>query len=317
MSIWVWAGFVALVFLMMAADLGVFNKEEKVITAKKALVNTLIWIILGLSFNVFIFFAYEHHWLGIGTALNSEPNGQTAALKFFTAYLLEEALSVDNLFVMALIFQQFRVPKKFQHKVLFWGILGVLVFRGLLIGVGLQLIERFSWLFYFFGALLIYSGLKMLKTNDEEEVGENALVKWVSKRWQVTKDYDEHGSFFVRLGDGAKAMTPLFICLLVIETTDVMFAFDSVPACFSVSTDPFIVFTSNVFAILGLRSLYFLLSNVMDQFEYLKYSLTAILVFIGLKMIGHGHIHIPEMVSLMIIAILILAGVVASKVLKK
>lgn len=299
--------------LLMAIDLGVFNKKAHIQTYKEALYSTLGWIILALGFNVVIYFAYENQWFGLGTYIHEPMAGREAALKFLTGYLLEESLSIDNLFVMALVFARFRVPKKYQHRILFWGILGVLVFRGILIGTGIWLVHYFTWLFYFFGLLLLYSAFKMLKHEEpsEEDMNQNRVVRFIRRFYPVSHTYDE-GHFFT-IENGRKAVTPMMVALLVIETTDILFAFDSVPAVFSITTDPFLVFSSNIFAILGLRSLYFVLADILDRFEYLRYSLIAILFFIGIKMILIPlKLHIPIGISLGIIGVMLLAGVLFS-----
>ena len=309
----VWFAFIALVFVLMAVDLGVFNKKAHIPSAKESLYMTFGWVSLALLFNVFIYYAYENHWWNLGNDPFEPMNGSEAALKFFTGYLLEESLSIDNLFVMALVFAQFRVPKKYQHRILFWGILGVLVFRGLLIGVGVALVHNFTWLFYIFGLLLIYSAFKMLRHHDgeEQDVDKRTVVRLIRKFYPVSTRYDE-GHFFT-IEDGRRAVTPMFVALMVIETTDILFAFDSVPAVFSITTDPFLVFSSNIFAILGLRSLYFVLANVLDRFKYLQYSLIAILFFIGAKMMLIPlKVHIPIGLSLGIIGLFLLIGVVVS-----
>lgn len=309
---YIWVGFVALVLLLMLLDLGVFNRQAHAPTAKEALFSTVVWVSLALLFNIFIYYAYEYKWLGLGLHPDEPMGGREAALKYLTGYLLEEALSVDNLFVMALVFAQFRVPKKYQHRILFWGILGVLVFRGLLIGAGLALIHYFTWLFYFFGVLLLWSAYKMWRHSDmEEDIGDHGVVRFLRRFYPVSRRYDE-GNFFT-IENGKRAATPMLVALLVVETTDIMFAFDSVPAVFSITTDPFLVFSSNIFAILGLRSMYFVLANILDRFTYLKYSMIGILFFIGVKMLLlPQHIHIPELASLLTIGALLLAGVAAS-----
>lgn len=311
-ELYVWVGFIALVVLLMAVDLGVFNRNAHTPTAKEAFVATLVWISLALLFNVFVYFAYEYKWLNLGLYEYEPMGGREAALKYLTGYLLEESLSVDNLFVIALVFAQFKVPKKYQHRILFWGILGVLVFRGLLIGVGTALVHYFTWLFYAFGALLLWSAWKMWRQGmEEEDVNDHGVVKLIRRFYPVSRSYD--GGNFFTIENGRRAATPMFVALMVIETTDVMFAFDSVPAVFSITTDPFLVFSSNIFAILGLRSLYFVLSNTIDRFVYLKYSLIGILFFIGVKMILLPlKVHIPELTSLLVIGALLLGGIVAS-----
>lgn len=309
----VWVGFIVLVMLLMAIDLGVFNKKAHIPTYKEALYSTFGWIILSLGFNVFIYFAYENQWFELGTYIHEPMGGREAALKYLTGYLLEESLSIDNLFVMALVFARFRIPKKYQHRILFWGILGVLIFRGMLIGVGIWLVHYFTWLFYFFGALLLYSAVKMFRHEDnlEEDMGKHRVVRFIRRFYPVSNSYD--GGHFFTIENGKKAATPMFVALLVIETTDIFFAFDSVPAVFSITTDPFLVFSSNIFAILGLRSLYFVLADILDRFEYLRYSLIAILFFIGIKMILIPlKIHMPIGISLGIIGLFLLAGILFS-----
>lgn len=311
---YVWIGFIALVMMLMAVDLGIFNRKAHIPTAREALVSTIAWVVLAVFFNAFIYYAYEYKWFGLGLYHYEPMNGREAALKYMTGYLLEEALSVDNLFVMALVFAQFRVPKKYQHRILFWGILGVLVFRGLLIGAGIALIHYFTWLFYIFGALLLWSAYKMWRDNDmEEDINDHGVVRFIRRFYPVSRSYDE-GHFFT-MENGRYAVTPMFIALMVVETTDILFAFDSVPAVFSITTDPFLVFSSNIFAILGLRSLFFVLSNILDRFALLKYSMIGILFFIGVKMVLlPQNIHIPELMSLLIIGAMLVAGVVASLV---
>jgi tellurite resistance protein TerC len=299
-SLYVWAGFLAFVLAMLALDLGVFNRKSHAITMKEAGIWTAVWIGLALAFNAVINF-----W-----------RGQTAALEFLTGYLIEKALSVDNLFVFALIFAMFAVPAKYQHRVLFWGVLGALLLRALFIGAGAALLDRFHWLIYVMGAFLIFTGIKLAFQKETAIHPErNPLVRIVSKVFPVTKTY--HGeSFFVRL-NGALAVTPLFIVLLLVESTDVVFAIDSIPAVFAVTRDPFLVYTSNVFAILGLRSLYFLLAGALDRFYYLKPALAVILSFVGLKMLVSSVVKVPVGASLGVIAGLLAAAVVASLVRAK
>lgn len=309
---YVWAGFIVLVLLLMALDLGVMNRKAHIPTAREAFVLTVGWVSLAMLFNLFVYFAYEYKWLNLGLYPYEPMGGREAALKFLTGYLLEEALSIDNLFVMALVFAQFRIPKQYQHRILFWGILGVLVFRGILIGVGIALVHYFTWLFYLFGALLLWSAYKMWKNGEvEEDIHDHGVVKLIRRFYPVSRKLD--GGNFFTVENGVRAVTPVFVALMVIETTDIMFAFDSVPAVFSITTDPFLVFSSNIFAILGLRSLYFLLANMLDRFSYLKYSMVGILFFIGVKMVLLPQkIHIPELASLLTIGFLLLGGVLAS-----
>ncbi len=311
----VWIAFIALVLVMMALDLGVFNRRDHIPSAKEALRNTMIWVSLAAVFGIFIYFAYNNQWLGLGTYIHEPMDGTSAALKYFTGYLLEEALSVDNLFVIALIFTRFRIPRTYQHKVLFWGILGVLVFRGLLIAVGTALVHYAESLFIAFGALLLYSAYRMLRSSHEEagdsNIDNNRVVRLIRRFYPVSTK-GTHGNFFT-VENGQRSMTLLMVALIVVELTDVMFAFDSVPAVLSITTDPFLVFSSNVFAILGLRSLFFVLTDFMDRFAHLKYSLIAILSFIGVKMVLIPfHVHIPVWASLAAIALFLGIGVWSS-----
>ena len=243
-------------------------------------------------------------------------SGKDAALKFFTGYVIEKSLSLDNIFVIAMIFSYFKVPSMYQHRVLFWGILGALVLRGIMIVVGTALIQNFAWMIYIFGGFLIITAIKMLITrHDNIEPDKNILIRMARKIYPVTKDF-EGPKFFSKINN-VKAITPLFLVLLVIESTDVLFAIDSIPAIFSVTTDPFIVFTSNVFAILGLRSLYFALAAMIDKFRYLKMSLVFVLAYVGVKMILSHSYPIPTIVSLSIIATILFVGVFASIIASK
>ncbi len=312
MIIWLWVGFLLFVFGMLALDLGVFNRTPHVIKVKEAFGWSIFWISLSLLFNVVIFFMYKHNWLGIGLYPHDVLTGHEAALQFFTGYIIEKSLSLDNIFVMALIFTYFKVPGKYQHRVLFWGILGALIMRGAMILAGAALIHRFGWMNYVFGGFLIVTAGKMMITQHEElEPEKNILVRLARKIYPMEPGYkNEH--FFVHLEDGRHAITTLFVVLLVIESTDVLFAVDSIPAIFAVTQDSFLVFTSNICAILGLRSLYFALAAVIEKFRYLKISLVFVLAYVGVKMILSHHYPIPTFVSLSIIAGIILVGVFAS-----
>lgn len=297
------------VVFMLVLDLGVFHRKDSVMSVKVALGWSAFWIALALVFNAGVYMFYDHG----------------KAVEFFTAYVLEKSLSVDNLFVFVMLFGFFRVDRKHQHKVLFWGILGALVMRALFILAGVALIREFSWIMYIFGVFLIYSGIKMLFGNDEDKAfdpNKNAAVRLFKKFMPVT---DEHvgSKFFLRRNHTTYA-TPLFICLLFVEMSDLIFAIDSIPAVLAVSDDPFIVYTSNVFAILGLRSLYFALNGVMSYFHYLKYALAAILSFIGIKMCVNElchhfgcDLHIRNEVSLSVIILLLTISIVASIYRKK
>lgn len=275
-QLWLWIGFGLIVITMMVIDLGVFNKEAHEVKMKEALIWSAVWISLALLFA-----------LGVW-----KFKGHQDALKFLTGYVLEESLSIDNLFVFLLIFSYFRVPAHYQHKVLFWGIIGAVVMRMLFILAGVTLINKFHWIIYVFGVFLVYTGIKLALEKDKEIHPEaNPMLKLVKKFIGVTDTY-EQDKFFVKRA-GKLLATPLFIVLIVVETTDVIFAVDSIPAVLAITTDPFIVFTSNIFAILGLRSMYFALSGLMKLFHLLHYGLSAILVFVGLKMLASAKYHVP------------------------
>jgi tellurite resistance protein TerC len=295
-QIWVWVGFNAFVLVMLALDLGVFHRKAHVVSFKESIAWTVIWVALALAFNAGIW-----HF-----------SGSQKALEFFTGYLIEKSLSVDNVFVFALLFSYFAVPSKYQHKVLFWGILGALIMRAVMIGAGAALITRFTWVIYIFGAFLILTGIKMIVKREAEIHPErNPVVRWFKKLMPVTSDYRED-RFFVKEG-GRRWATPLFVVLLLVEFSDLIFAVDSIPAIFAVTTDPFIVYTSNVFAILGLRSLYFALAGVMDKFHYLKVGLGVVLAFVGVKMLlAHTAWKIPTLLSLGMVVGILAASIVIS-----
>ncbi|MCK6455210.1 MAG: TerC family protein [Phycisphaerae bacterium] len=311
MTVFLWIGFILFVALMLALDLGVFNREAHVIRTREALVWTAVWVVVALLFNVLVYFIYEQHWLGIGRAEGEARQGRQAALEFFTGYVVEKSLSLDNIFVIALIFAYFRIPLIYQHRVLFWGVLGALVMRGAMITAGAAMIAHFEWAIYVFGGLLLFTAAKMLVAHaDTVEPERNPFVRIVRRVFPVTSDFDRERFFTVR--DGRRMATPMFLALVVVESTDVLFAIDSIPAIFAVTRDPFIVFTSNIFAILGLRSLYFALAALMDKFKYLKFSLVFVLAYVGIKMLLSHHHPIPTAVSLAIIAGTLGVGVVAS-----
>jgi len=304
-----WSGFLALIFFFLILDLGVFNKNPHRISAREALAWTAVWVVLSLLFSVAIYFGYENHFEGLG--VKSGLDGKTAAIEYLTAYIIEKALSLDNIFVMAVIFTYMKVPDELQHRVLYWGILGALVMRGIMILAGLALIRRFDWLLYVFGAILIVSGLKMLKNKDDDpHVGESAILRLTKRYLPVSPTL--HGQAFVIREKGKLLFTPLFVTLVLIETTDVVFALDSVPAVFSVTTDSYVVFTSNVLAILGLRSLYFALAAIIGKFKYLQQALVLVLLFVGSKMLLADFIHVPPPISLAVIGGLIGGGVLVS-----
>ena len=361
--IWIWIGFVAFILALLALDLGVFHRKAHVVRVKEALGWSAVWVALGLTFTAFVYFAYENHWMGLGlpgggagvaaggavadlmAVSPSNPqglnDGASAAVKYVTGYLIEKSLSVDNIFVIAMIFAFLAVPPLYQHRVLFWGILGALIMRGAMIAVGAQLIARFSWIIYIFGGFLILTGLKMLLLKTEQADPSKNIVVRLARRIAPVTDHFHGQHFFVRAGShasheaatpgdvvvsdqavdrtqaGTLMITPLFLSLLVVEFTDLVFAVDSIPAIFAITTDPFLVFTSNVFAILGLRSLYFALAGMMEKFRYLKVSLAIVLMLVGVKMMTHGWLKsvLGEYFNLYLLGavLLILAGgVVAS-----
>ena len=311
MHVLLWIGFILFVLVMLTLDLGIFNRRAHVITTREAFRWTALCVVLALLFNGFIYFAYEHHLLGIGGEWGLHISGSDAAAYFFQGYVLEMSLSLDNVFVIAIIFAYFGVPRIYQHRVLFWGILGALFLRGFMIGVGALLIQRFHFVIYLFGALLIFTAFKMLFAGEGKvDPDKNPLVQLARKIYPVSTAM-EGETFFTHL-NGRRAMTPLFVTLLVIESTDVLFAIDSIPAIFGITKDPFIVFTSNVFAILCLRSMYFALSGMIAYFHYLKYSLVALLFYIGMKMLISSQVEIPAVLSLSIIVLLLAIGMVAS-----
>jgi len=311
-----WIAFVLLVLLLLGLDLGLLNRRPHAITARQALRWTAFWVAIALTFNVAIAFMYEYGWFGVGTRYGTRLTGEQAGLQFFTAYLVEESLSVDNLFVMALVFRAFGVPERFQHRVLFLGILGALIFRATFIIAGLALIQLFHWTVYVFGALLVFTAVRMLFAKDEApELHDNFFVKLAQRFIPITSEY--HGEkLLVRL-EGKLHATPLVLALVVIETSDVIFAVDSVPAVLGVTQDPFIAFTSNVFAILGLRSLYFALAAVLSSFQYLKVSLVLVLGFVGAKMLLTHYLPIGSGLSLLVIVGLLAGGVVTSIIAKR
>lgn len=312
--IWIWTIFLAFILLLLALDLGVFHRKAHVVSIREALGWSAVWIALGLSFGGLVYLGYEHHWAGLGTTPDvidgTLNNGAAATIKYLTGYVVEKSLSVDNVFVIAMIFGLLGVPALYQHRVLFWGILGALAMRGLMIGVGAQLIAHFHWILYVFGGLLILTAVKMLviKT-DQGDPHRNVVVRLVRRLLPVTAHF--HGEhFLVRAGSAAACesatpgaavvadpvvertppgrwmLTPLALALILVETTDLIFAVDSIPAIFAVTGDPFLVFTSNVFAILGLRSLYFALAGAMGMFRYLKPALALVLALVGGKMLA-------------------------------
>jgi TerC family integral membrane protein len=306
-----WIGLAALLSLALALDLGVFHREARVQTASEAARWSLVWVSLALAFNVFVYFAYENHWLGIGYVSEQSIGGYQAALEFLTAWVVEESLSLDNIFVIATVMAYFRIPAESQHRLLYWGVLGALVMRLVFIISGLALVQRFSWTTYVFGAILIVTALKMLTQKEEELHPErNSLVRLFQRFMPVHCDF-QGAAFFVRTATGWCA-TPMFVALLVVESSDLLFAIDSLPAVIAVTADPFIAFSSNAFAILGLRSLYFVIAPMIERFHYMKQSLICLLGFIGVKMLLTHHVKIPISISLGLIVLILGTGVLAS-----
>ena len=303
----------AAILLFLALDLGVFNKTPHIISSKEAGKWTGIFVTISFLFSGVIYWLYGNNYIANPDALKPLD----ASIKFITGYLIELSLSVDNIFVIAIIFSSFRIPQKYQHRILFWGIMGAIVFRGLMIYFGVLLIHKFSWTTYIFGGFLIFTAVKMLFNNEDEkfEPKKSFVYRILRKIIPVTTHIDgEH--FFVKRRH-LTAATPLFVALVVIEVMDVIFAIDSVPAILAITSDPFLVFSSNIFAILGLRSMYFFLSHMLDRFAHLEYSLIAILTFVGLKMLLHDYIQLPEWVSLTFIGVSLLVGVLVSLKISK
>lgn len=309
----VWILFIVLILIFLALDLGVFNKDPHIISSKEASKWTAIWFTLSMLFSGVVYWLYSTDYVLNPTQI--KPS--VAAMKFITGYLIELSLSIDNIFVIALIFASFKIPKKYQHRVLFWGILGAIVFRGLMIYFGVLIINKFTWATYIFGAFLLFTAIKMLFTKDDDEFDpKKSIVYKILGKIIPISTHTEKEHFFTKTERG-NAATPLFVALIIIEVMDVVFAVDSVPAILAITSDPFIVFSSNIFAILGLRSLYFFLANMLEKFSHLEYSLIAILSFVGLKMIFHDYIEVPEWASLGFIALSLIIGVVVSLQISK
>ncbi len=340
--IWLWIGFIAFILVMLALDLGVFNRKAHEVSAKEAMRWVGVFVTMGFLFSFAVYYIYEHNWMGIGAnfattmphaagaaeahlpihtpgevgaaierTADGRSIGMTAAMQYLAGWLTEYALSIDNIFVIAMIFTYFRVPAKHQHRVLFWGILGALIMRGVMIGVGIKLVQHFEWVLYIFGLILIYTAIKMLKGDQDDFNPEKSRTVRIVRRFLPVSNTFDGANFFTRIPSegaaadakpaaginplGRLAITPLFLVLLIVEVTDVVFAVDSIPAIIGITRDPFLVFTSNVFAIMGLRSLYFALASLMDKFHYLKYSLSAVLAFVGIKMLIEGFHHLTKL----------------------
>jgi tellurite resistance protein TerC len=317
MKMWAYLGFIALVLVFLALDLGVFHREAHEVSMKESVTWSAIWLACGLSFTVFIYYSYQHHWLGLGletptyaggAIVLGDVTGATAAIQYLTGYIVEKSLAMDNIFVIAMIFGYFAIPAKYQHRVLFWGIIGALVMRGFMIYLGAELIMRYTWILIVFGIFLILTAAKMALIKSHSDPGKNPVVR-LARRFFRTVDFYDGQKFFTRRtvaptyindpetgsemqgpsGPGTlsarRAITPLFLALIMVEITDLVFAVDSIPAIFAITPDPFIVFTSNIFAILGLRALYFCLAALIAKFRFLKPALILILAFIGIKLL--------------------------------
>jgi tellurite resistance protein TerC len=290
-----WTVFSIFVLGMLALDLGVFNRKAHEVHFKEALTWSIVWVALSMAFNGWIYYKF----------------GSEKALQFLTGYLIEKALSVDNIFVFVILFASFAVPKMYQHRVLFWGVLGAIFMRAIFIGLGAALVSRFDWIMYVFGAILIFTGFKLMKEGEAEPHPEkNPIYKLARRMFPAVPEY--HGKAFFVMKDGRRFATPLLLVLIAIEATDVVFAVDSIPAIFAISTDPFIVYTSNIFAILGLRAMYFLLAGIIDKFHFLKYGLAIVLLFVGVKMVIAEWYKVPIGVSLGVIAVILAGSVAAS-----
>lgn len=308
----VWTVFIVVVLFTLILDLGVFNRKPHEIKTKEAAIWTSVWVSCAVLFSGIIYLSFQNNWIANPTNLTATD----AVLKYITGYLIELSLSVDNIFIIALIFSSFAIPKKYQHEVLFYGVLGAIVFRALMIVFGVALITKFSWVIYVFGVFLILTALKMLfGHNKQKDPHDFKIYKWISKVYPVTTTV-EGDKFFIKK-DGIKYATPLFVALIIIELTDVFFAIDSIPAILAITADPFIVFSSNILAIMGLRSMFFLVVGMLDKFKYINYSLVVILAFVGVKMIISHQVEIPEWLSLGVIVISLTGGILASKLIRK
>lgn len=302
--LWMWGIFFALVAFLLVMDLGVFNRKDHDIEMKESLLMSAFYITVGFLFGGWVWYSL----------------GETRAIEYMTGFVIEKTLAMDNIFVIAMIFAYFQVPRKYQHRVLFWGILGVILLRGVMIGMGAALVHEFEWILYGFAAFLIFTGIKMLMDSDKEpDIGENAVLKFLQKHFRTTKKLHGH-AFFIKEADDKTGklvwvMTPLFVTLIMIEIADIIFAVDSVPAIFAITTDPYIVYTSNIFAILGLRALYFALAAMINRFHYLKYALSVVLIFIGGKIIVAdmlGLMEFPPLLSLATTMAILSSGIVFS-----
>src|SRR5690625_328916 len=303
---WIWIFFIVFVCICLALDLFVLNKEDHVISAKEAGKWTSLWVSIALLFSIVVWWLFSEEWVMNATGLTPGE----AVLDYVTGYLVELSLSVDNIFVIAVIFSAFKIPAMYQHRVLFWGILGAMVFRALMIVFGIALIQKFEWIIYVFGAFLLYTAFTMLKNEEDINPKESWIYRKISSILPITDEV--HGHDFIIKKDGRKYATPLLLALIVVELTDVMFALDSIPAILAITQDEFIAFSSNIMAILGLRSMFFLVVGLLEKFKYINYSLVVILGFVGLKMLLSQLIEIPSWISLIVIALALLGGILFS-----
>lgn len=306
----VWAAFIVLIIICLALDLGVFNKEDHVIGTKEAAKWTSVWVGLSLVFSGAVYWLFDAGLVANSTGLTPGE----AWITYLTGYIFELSLSIDNVFVIAVIFSSFKIPAKYQHRVLFWGILGAVVFRGLMILFGVALINEFEWMMYVFGIFLLYTAIKMLKGDDDSDPHDTWYYKRMIKIFPITQERNGHDFFIVK--NGKKFATPLFTALIIIELTDVMFALDSIPAILAITQDEFIVFSSNILAILGLRSMYFLIVGMLEKFRFIHFSLAVILGFVGLKMLLIEYFHVPIWLSLSVIVLALAGGILASIYIK-
>ncbi|QAA80938.1 TerC family protein [Aequorivita sp. H23M31] len=308
----VWGIFIAFIIFFLILDLGVINRNPHEIKTKEAAFWTGVWVTVAIGFSGVIFWLFQEGLVENPTNLNPHQ----ALIKYITGYFIELSLSIDNVFVIAVIFSSFAIPKKYQHEVLFWGILGAIVFRALMIFFGVALINKFDWIIYVFGVFLLFTAYRMLVHKEEDfDPKKSTIFKFLKRLFPVTYKM-EGDKFFIRRM-GIKAATPLFVALVVIELTDILFALDSIPAILAITSDPFIVFSSNILAIMGLRSMYFLISRMLDKFQYINYSLVIILAFVGIKMILSDVVEFHELLSLGVIAISLIGGIVFSLILSK
>jgi tellurite resistance protein TerC len=309
--VWLWLGFATLVVVLLVLDLGVFHRHAHEVTLREASMWTVIWISMGLAFTGVVYAIYRWHWFGAEVAGHANGGAGQAAMLYVTGYVLEKSLSVDNIFVIAMLFGFFAVPAMYQHRVLFWGIIGAIVLRAAMILGGAWLVHRFSWVFYIFGAYLAYTGYKLFRDKNAEVDPETSpFIRLARRLLPVARD--DHGAHLTARENGRTVITHLGLVLIAVEGTDVIFALDSIPAILAITTDSFIVFTSNIFAILGLRSLYFILEGMMGRFRYLQVALAFVLVFIGAKMLLHSVYVLPHLLSLAIIVGAVTVGVIAS-----